>query len=48
MQLAGAGNVAAMRRVPAVVTGASREWLDLRGFGEQLRRYARPDRFRGS
>jgi isopentenyl-diphosphate delta-isomerase len=43
MQLTGASSVEAMRRAPAVVTGATREWLELRGFGEQLRRYARPD-----
>jgi isopentenyl-diphosphate delta-isomerase len=41
MQLTGAANVAAMRRVPVVATGASREWLELRGFGQELREMAR-------
>jgi isopentenyl-diphosphate Delta-isomerase len=41
MQLSGAANVRAMRRVPVVVTGASREWLELRGFGGEVREMAR-------
>lgn len=41
MQLTGAANIAALRQVPVVVTGATREWLDLRGFGDALRALAR-------
>jgi isopentenyl-diphosphate delta-isomerase len=41
MQLTGAASPAGMRRVPVVVTGSSREWLELRGFGQELREMAR-------
>ncbi|MBF6589228.1 MAG: type 2 isopentenyl-diphosphate Delta-isomerase [Ktedonobacterales bacterium] len=41
MQLAGAASVAALQRVPVVVGGAAREWLDLRGFDDALRSLAR-------
>ena len=41
MQLVGAANVAMLRQKPVVVTGATREWLDLRGFGDGLRAIAR-------
>jgi len=41
MQLAGAARIADMQRVPVVVTGATREWLELRGFGNELRHFAR-------
>lgn len=40
-QLAGAADIAALRRVPVVVLGATRDWLDLRGFGDDLRALAR-------
>lgn len=40
MQLSGAAEVAALRRVPVVVTGATRDWLDARGFGRDLKDYA--------
>jgi isopentenyl-diphosphate Delta-isomerase len=41
MQLTGASSVAALKQTPVVVTGAAREWLELRGFGSVLRRLAR-------
>ena len=41
MQLTGSSSLAALRRAPVVVTGASREWLELRGFKGALRSYAR-------
>ena len=41
MQLSGAASVADLQRAPVVVTGATREWLELRGFGEALRTLAR-------
>lgn len=41
MQLAGAADIAALRRVPVVVLGATRDWLDQRGFGDDLRALAR-------
>lgn len=41
MQLTGAANVAALRQIPVVVTGATREWLEMRGFGAELRTMAR-------
>ncbi len=44
MQLTGAGTVAELRGIPAVVTGATREWLDLRGFESNLRVLARRGR----
>ena len=40
MQLSGASTIPALAGVPAVVTGATREWLELRGFGEVLRSLA--------
>jgi hypothetical protein len=39
--LTGAATVAALRERPAVVLGATRDWLDLRGFGDALRAIAR-------
>jgi isopentenyl-diphosphate delta-isomerase len=44
MQLVGAADVAGLRRAPVVVGGATREWLDLRGFGDDLRAMARRGR----
>jgi hypothetical protein len=41
MQLTGAASMDALRRVPVVVTGATREWLELRGFERELREMAR-------
>jgi isopentenyl-diphosphate delta-isomerase len=41
MQLTGAATLADLRRTPVVVTGATREWLDQRGFDQQLRALAR-------
>lgn len=41
MQLSGAPAVDALRRVPVVVSGATREWLVARGFGRALKDYAR-------
>lgn len=41
MQLAGAAGTAQMRATPVIVTGATREWLELRGFGNELRLMAR-------
>jgi len=41
MQLVGAARIADLQRVPVVVTGATREWLELRGFGNELRHLAR-------
>jgi isopentenyl-diphosphate delta-isomerase len=43
MQLSGARRVSDLRQAPALVTGATREWLELRGFGNELRRLARRD-----
>ena len=37
MQLSGAANIAQLRHVDVVVTSATREWLTLRGFEEQLK-----------
>jgi isopentenyl-diphosphate delta-isomerase len=37
MQLTGSGSITELQRAPVMVTGASREWLELRGFGEKLR-----------
>ena len=37
MQLTGAATVAGLREKPAIVLGATREWLELRGFGDALR-----------
>ncbi len=44
MQLVGAADVAGLRRAPVVVGGATREWLELRGFGDDLRARARRGR----
>jgi isopentenyl-diphosphate delta-isomerase len=44
MQLVGAADVAGLRRAPVVVGGATREWLELRGFGDDLRAMARRGR----
>ncbi|MGO8946247.1 MAG: type 2 isopentenyl-diphosphate Delta-isomerase [Ktedonobacterales bacterium] len=41
MQLSGASTVAQLQSRPIVVTGASREWLEQRGFGHELRAMAR-------
>lgn len=41
MQLTGSASITALQRTPVVVTGATREWLELRGFGEQLHIMAR-------
>jgi isopentenyl-diphosphate Delta-isomerase len=41
MQLSGAASVADLRWAPVVVTGATRDWLELRGFGDALRALAR-------
>jgi isopentenyl-diphosphate Delta-isomerase len=40
MQLTGSASIADLRRAPVIVTGATREWLELRGFGETLRSMA--------
>ncbi|MGZ3599829.1 MAG: type 2 isopentenyl-diphosphate Delta-isomerase [Ktedonobacterales bacterium] len=44
MQLCGAATVEDLRRVPVVVGGATRDWLEMRGFGETLRQMARRGR----
>jgi isopentenyl-diphosphate Delta-isomerase len=44
MQLSGAATVDQLQSVPVVITGASREWLDQRGFGDELRALARRGR----
>lgn len=41
MQLTGASSVAELQTVPAIVGGATREWLELRGFEDRLRTLAR-------
>lgn len=41
MQLCGAATLAELRRAPVVVGGATREWLDARGFDSKLRAMAR-------
>jgi isopentenyl-diphosphate delta-isomerase len=41
MQLTGSANIAELQRASVVVTGSSREWLELRGFGNILREFAR-------
>lgn len=38
MQLSGAATIAQLREVDVVVTGASREWLSLRGFDDELKK----------
>lgn len=40
MQLTGSASIAELRRAPVIVTGATRSWLELRGFGETLRTLA--------
>jgi len=40
MQLVGATSLAALGQVPTVIMGESRIWLDLRGFGDQLKHFA--------
>jgi isopentenyl-diphosphate delta-isomerase len=45
MQLSGAATIGQLQLVPVVVTGATREWLEQRGFGDELRVLARRDRF---
>jgi isopentenyl-diphosphate delta-isomerase len=44
MQLTGAASISVLRQLPVVVTGATREWLDLRGFDDELRALARRGR----
>lgn len=44
MQLSGAATVEDLRQVPVVVGGATRDWLEMRGFGEALRRMAQRGR----
>jgi isopentenyl-diphosphate delta-isomerase len=46
MQLSGAGTLEQLRAAPVVVTGATREWLEQRGFGGQLRALAKRGRAR--
>ncbi len=41
MQLTGCATLDALRRAPVVITGATREWLEMRGFGDALRAMAR-------
>lgn len=41
MHLTGAGSIEALRQVSVVVRGQTRDWLELRGFEEQLRTFAR-------
>jgi isopentenyl-diphosphate delta-isomerase len=41
MQLSGAATISQLQRVPAIVTGATHEWLELRGFEQSLRAMAR-------
>lgn len=41
MQLTGAASIQELRRTPVVVTGATREWLEQRGFAARLRAMAR-------
>jgi len=41
MQLTGAATLAALRRVPLIVGGATRAWLELRGYDDHLRALAR-------
>lgn len=40
MQLTGSSSVTALRSAPVVVTGATREWLEMRGFSDTLRTLA--------
>lgn len=41
MQLTGSAGIPELQRASVLVTGASREWLELRGFGNELRHLAR-------
>jgi isopentenyl-diphosphate Delta-isomerase len=41
MQLSGAASLAELQQVPLVVTGATRDWLELRGFEEEIKKMAR-------
>ncbi len=41
MQLSGAASIADLRATDVVVTGATREWLTLRGFEDDLKAMAR-------
>ena len=41
MQLTGAATLALLATRPAVITGATREWLDLRGFADRVQAIAR-------
>jgi len=36
MQLTSSGTVAELQRAPVIITGATHDWLELRGFGEQM------------
>jgi isopentenyl-diphosphate delta-isomerase len=44
MQLSGAATIGQLQLVPVVVTGATQEWLEQRGFGDELRALARRGR----
>jgi len=44
MQLTGSATLDALRSAPVVVTGATREWLEMRGFGNALRALAQRGR----
>lgn len=46
MQLSGAASIAALQQTNIVVTGATREWLTIRGFEDELRTMARRRRQR--
>jgi isopentenyl-diphosphate delta-isomerase len=41
MHLTGAGDLGALRGVPVILGGATRAWLELRGFEDQVRGFAR-------
>ncbi|WIG61302.1 MAG: Isopentenyl-diphosphate delta-isomerase, FMN-dependent [Ktedonobacterales bacterium] len=41
MQLTGAATISDLQRAPVVTGGATRDWLDMRGFGDTLRGMAR-------
>lgn len=41
LQLTGCGRLAELRQAPVIVTGATRAWLDLRGFEDIVRQMAR-------
>jgi isopentenyl-diphosphate Delta-isomerase len=44
MQLTGAGTIGDLARVPAVILGETRAWLEQRGFGDELRAMAQRGR----